>query len=131
MKYWDGYKYVVAETFTVATIITGHAIVDRLTELAPDGTLTIQQGYPWDGNSGPCVDWESTVEASCIHDVLCDYVNMGWLPAEVQPLIDQEYYRIATKKGFWEILARLRLMAIRWYMAGKGAKRYTRKVLEA
>ena len=131
MKYWDGYKYVVAETFSVATAVTGYTIVDRLTALAPDGTLTIQQGYPGDGNSGPCIDWKSTLEASCVHDVLCDYVNLGWLPVELQPLVDQEYYLVAKKNGLWKRLARLRFMGIRWYMARKGAKRYSRKVLEA
>ena len=131
MKFWRGYRYVVAETFIVQTEIRGQEISDDLTRLSADGRLTIRRGYPWDGNSGPCVDTESSMEASCIHDVLCDYINMGWLPHALQPMVDQEYYVIATGKGMWWRRARIRLLAIRWYMTGKGAKRFTREVYEA
>jgi hypothetical protein len=131
MRYWRGYKLVVAETFSIQTAIIGYEIKDEFTSLTKDGLLTIRRGYPWDGNSGPCPDTDDSIEASCGHDVLCDYVNMGWLPVELQPMVDQEYYRIATAKGMWWRRARIILLAIRWYMTGKGAKRYTRKVYEA
>ena len=131
MKFYRGYKYVVAETFTVQTAILGHEIHDDLTDLSKDGKLTIRRGYPWDGNSGPCLDTDSSLEASCVHDVLCDYINMGWLPNSLQPMVDQEYYQIAVAKGMRWRRARIRLLAIRWYMTGKGAKRYTRRVFEA
>lgn len=131
MKYWKGYKYVVAETFTVQTEIKGYEITDDRTSLTKDGVLTIQKGYPWDGNSGPCLDIPSSMEASCVHDVLCDYINLDWLPQSLQPLADQEYYTLATGKGMWWRQARSRLLAIRWYMVGKGAKRFTRQVYEA
>lgn len=131
MKYHIGYKFVVAETLTVQTDILGFTVQDKLTNLQPDGKLTIQQWYPWDGNSGPCIDCKTSIEASCVHDVLCDYINMGWLPDYLQPIVDQEYFKIAIAKKMWWRRARVRLLAIRWYMTGKGAKRYTRKVLEA
>ena len=131
MKYWKGYKYVVAEDFTVQTEIKGYDVKDKLTRLSPDGQLEISKGYPWDGNSGPCFDVKSSLEASCVHDILCDYVNLGWLPTSVQPMIDQEYYSTARRKGMWDWGARLRVVAVRWYMMGKGAKRFTRKIYEA
>jgi len=131
VKYYKGYKYVVAETFSLQTAILGFTVQDKLTNIQPDGTLTVQQWYPWDGNSGPVLDVKSSLEASCGHDVLCDYINMGWLPGYLQPLVDQEYYQIAVAKGMWWRRARARMLAIRWYMTGKGAKRFTRKVLEA
>lgn len=131
MKYWRGYKYVVAETFEVQTAIIGVAVVDDLTSLSSDGLLRIRKGYAWDGNSGPCIDIRSSLEASCVHDVLCDYINLGLLSDDLQPLVDQEYYKIAVAKRMWWRRARVRLLAIRWYMTGKGAKRYTRPVFEA
>lgn len=131
MKYWKGYKYVVAETFIVQTEIKGFDIQDKLTHLYPDGKLEIEKGYPWDGNSGPCLDIKSSMKASCVHDVLCDYINLGWLPHSYQPMIDQEYYSIAKKKGMWDWTARARVLAVRWYMMGKGAKRYIRKIHNA
>lgn len=131
MKYWNGFKYVVAETFTVRTAIKGYNIIEPLSSLRPDGRLTVIMGYAWDGNSGPCIDTRSSLEASCVHDVLCDYVNQGLLPAALQPLVDQEYYTICVRKKMWWRRARWRMLAIRWYMTGKGSKRYTRKLLEA
>lgn len=131
MKYYRGYKYVVAEAFSVQTAICGFSIKDKLTRLEPDGTLYIDRWYPWDGNSGPCLDVRSSIEASCAHDVLCDYINMGWLPDHLQPIVDQEYYKIAIGNGMWWRRARARMLAIRWYMTGKGAKRFTRKIFEA
>lgn len=131
MKYWKGYRYVVAEDFSVQTEIKGYDIQEEHTHLHPDGLLAISTGYPWDGNSGPCFDIKSSIEASCVHDVLCDYINLDKLPQALQPLVDQEYYSIATKKGMWEWMARGRVLLVRWYMLGKGAKRYLRKIYEA
>jgi len=131
MKYWDGYKYVVAETFTRQTNIVGHTVRDAQSELLPDGRLTISRGYPWDGNSGPCFDCRTSLEGSCVHDVLCDYVNQGLLPGYLQPMIDQEYYAICVEKRMWWRRARWRMLAIRWYMTGKGSKQFTRKTKEA
>lgn len=134
MKYWKGYKCVVAENFSIKTNILGYDIHEEYTvrtHLKPDGTLTATRGYPWDLNSGPCLNIKSSIEASCGHDILCDYVNMGWLPPSTQPLIDQEYYNIATRKGMWKWVARLRTIVVRWYMLKKGAKRFTRRVYEA
>jgi len=130
VKYYRGYNYVVAEAFDIQTGIEGYNIVDTLTRLTPDGKLSISKWYPWDGNSGPCPDNKNSMMASCVHDVLCDYVNLGWLPVTVQPLIDRLYYNIAVSKGMFEWVVRARLLAITWYMAGKGAKRYMREILE-
>jgi hypothetical protein len=131
MKYWSGYKYVVAEDFTILTDIKNYTVADTLSALQPDGSLTIKRGYAWDGNSGPCLDSRSSLMASCVHDVLCDYINLGWLPDYLQPVVDQEYYNLCVANKMWWRLARLRLLAIRWYMTGKGAKRYSRKTYEA
>jgi hypothetical protein len=46
-------------------------------------------------------------------------------------MVDQEYYKIAVAKKLWWRVARALLLAIRWHMTGKGAKRFTRKVYEA
>src|SRR5512136_575591 len=99
MKYFKGYKYAVAETFSVQTSIIGCDVHDDLTSLAPDGALTIRRGYAWDGNSfWLCLDTKKTLEASAAHDALCDYVNLGLLPVSVQSLIDEEYRKICVRK---------------------------------
>jgi hypothetical protein len=66
-----------------------------------------------------------------VHDVLCDMINAGLLPMELQPLADQEYYRVAVARGLWWRVARAVMLAIRWYMTGKADRRATRPILEA
>ncbi len=112
--------------------VSGEDITDDHAHLQPDGLLTIRKGFPWDGNSGPCIDCRSSLEASCVHDVLCDWVNTDRLPDCLQPIIDQEYYDLCVVRKMWWRRARMRMLAIRWYMAGKGAKRcYIREIKEA
>jgi len=131
MKYWDGYKFVVAEDFSVQTTVYGYDIVDKFFHLHPDGKLDIYLGYPWDGNSGPFPDIGWTIEASCGHDILCDLVNSGKLPLAEQPKIDQFYYDTVERKGMWPFIARQITLTIRWHMLKKGSKRFNRKVYEA
>jgi len=35
------------------------------------GLMVTKKGYQWDGASGPTIDSENTIRASCVHDVLC------------------------------------------------------------
>lgn len=138
MKFWEGYKSVVAETFTIQTQIFGCRVLYRpasevstiFAVLEENGKLTVYVGYPWNKNDGPVFDNKKSIEASCVHDVLCDMINLGLLSSHLQPLADREYYKIATEKGMWEWAVRLRLVVITWYMTGK-AKRYERRIYEA
>jgi hypothetical protein len=131
LRYWAGYRYVVAEEITVPTLVRGWAAQTTHCRLFADGRLVIGRGYPWDGNSGPLPEWDSTRLASLVHDVLCDMINAGLLPMELQPLADQEYYRVAVARGLWWRVARAVMLAIRWYMTGKADRRATRPILEA
>jgi hypothetical protein len=119
MKYYKGMRYVTAEYFSHQTNIIGYSATLGPITLLPSGLLGIDRFYPWDGNSGPCVDWRSTLKASCVHDALCDLVNAGLLPQSLQPMIDQEYYDICKNSGLWEWVARIRLILVRWYQTGK------------
>ena len=58
IKYREGYKYQLVEDYTVKTSITPKQDVakDEWIQLKMDGTLTIKDGYAWDGPSGPTID---------------------------------------------------------------------------
>jgi hypothetical protein len=131
MKYLTGFKFVVFDDFSRQTNIKGFNVTLGLTSLDENGLLSIRKNFAWDGSSAPILDFRSTLEGSCDHDALCDMVNQGLLPSYLQPIIDQVYYDVCREKGFPEILARIRLIVIRWYQTGKGAKRFHRKVQEA
>ena len=119
MKYYKGMKYVTAEDIRAKTDITGFTITDHRGHLDVNGNVLIYKWYPWDGNTGPVFDFKSTLEASCFHDLLCDWINEGLLPAYLQPIVDQEYYKLCNKKGLWEFFARVRLVGVRWFQTGK------------
>ena len=131
VKYWDGYKFVVAEDFCIQTTIYGYDLQDKFFHLHVDGRLEIFMGYAWDGNSGPFPDIKSTIEPSCGHDILCDLVNSGRISHDEQPKIDQLYHDTAIKKGLWPVITRQLTMAIRFHMLKKGTKKYNRIIHEA
>jgi len=130
MKFYCGMKYVLAEDLVVETDILHRIVVDHRGSLNRFGELRIYKWYPWNGNSGPVYDFKSTLEGSCVHDLLCDWINEGILPVSLQPMADQEYYRICKKKGLWEKIARIRLICIRWFQTGKN-KATERKIYTA
>ena len=83
MKYRKGYKYQLAEDYSVIipifppkTIDTEYIMLDRL------GMLTIRNGYAWDGASGPTIDCDASMTASLVHDALYQLIRM----AELMPL---------------------------------------------
>jgi len=130
MKYLEGMRYVLAEQLQRQTNIKGFCITTKHGTLSPDGVLTIMKWFPWDGNSGPVPNWRSTLEASAVHDILCDWINDGILPVSIQPMVDQEYYNLCVERGLWGWVAKVRLIAVRWHMLGK-KKSFHRKVYEA
>lgn len=52
------------------------------------GRLTIHKGFCWDGPTG-MIDTESTMQSSCIHDILCEWYADGLLTKEERKQADQ------------------------------------------
>ena len=70
IKYQTGYKYQLAEDYSIQTVITGYEINLPLIALHMDGLLTIKKGYAWDGASGPTIDTKSSMRGALVHDAL-------------------------------------------------------------
>lgn len=77
------------QTYSVAyeTYVKGYAgsIHDKvsgamLARLTPDGVLTVYEGAPWDGPSGPAVDSPDFMDASLAHDYLYHGIALGIIP---------------------------------------------------
>lgn len=97
--YREGYKYQLAETYRVATFIeVGTAIKTDYIRLAPNGVLTVKEGYAWDGPSGPTKvlaaampEWlkkkflKSFMCGSLVHDALYQLMR--------ERLLDHDTYR--------------------------------------
>ena len=68
IKYKDGYKYQLAETYSVwVAIVPATAIRHNFISLSPLGFLSIRKGYAWDGPSGPTIDTKNFMRGSLVH----------------------------------------------------------------
>ena len=107
------YKYVTTRTVTYRTnIYPVEEIRTRFIILTPEGLLTIDRGYAWDGASGPAMDSKTNMRASLIHDALIQLVQTGLLDKSWKMQIDLEYFRVARQDKMWHIRAGIELIAI-------------------
>ena len=92
IKYREGYKYQLVEDYTVKTSITPKQDVtkDEWILLKTDGTLTIKDGYAWDGPSGPTIDTKNFMRGSLIHDALYQLMREG--------LVDEGFFDAANEE---------------------------------
>jgi len=67
------------------------------------GLLTIHDGYCWDGASGPTIDTENTMRASCVHDVLYQMIRLEQLPLACKDYADKELRRVMLEDGAYHI----------------------------
>lgn len=128
LRYRDGYKYQVADRWSVVLPITGQAfrVVDSegyvLAELSECGRLTVHAGYAWDGASGPTIDTRSTMRGSLAHDVLYQAMRDGSLPQECRQVADRILRDLCEQDGMTWVRANIWERAVRWF-AGGAAKR--------
>lgn len=102
IKYIDGFKYQLAEEYSLLTPIKGVIIEDPYFTLEEDGTLTIRQGYAWDGASGPTFDSKSSMRPSMVHDVFCQAMRDGRLDYNRwQDTVNELFRQMCLEDGMW------------------------------
>lgn len=93
IRYRAGYKYVLAETYSVPTALRPErAGKTWLVDIHESGILVVRAGFAWDGPSGPALDTRSMMRASLIHDALYYLMRQGAL--------DRRRWREAADKEF-------------------------------
>lgn len=104
MRYRGGYKYQLAadQRFFVA-FRPQHDIFLARIWLTTDGTLTVREGYAWDGPSGPVLDRKTNMRASLCHDALSQLMRQAELPHRQWRTADGEYSRLLKEDGAWPI----------------------------
>ena len=117
MKYVES-CYNVWEPFEVPTVVHGFAVKTDFYELHLDGRLRIEMGYPWDGPTG-ALNTEDFVKASCIHDIFCEMINAGQLPAYIQALADEEMRRIEKEQEMPKWRRMYTYFFVRFYQINK------------
>ena len=71
ITYNGGYKYQLKATYTAAIDIRPAVPVDtEYIKLDGEGSLTLAEGYAWDGPSGPTIDTLTFMRGSLVHDAL-------------------------------------------------------------
>jgi hypothetical protein len=100
IKYRKGYKYQLAEDYTVEVgIFPPKSIVTRWCILSNNGFLTIMEGYAWDGASGPTFDTLSSMRGSLVHDALYQLIRLGKLDISCRPKADDRLHDICVEDG--------------------------------
>jgi hypothetical protein len=84
IAYNGGYKYQLKETYTIAIAIKPTTPIDtEYIKLDHEGSLTISEGYAWDGPSGPTIDTLTFMRGSLVHDALYQLMRERHLDHEI------------------------------------------------
>jgi len=103
--YREGFKYQLCRVYSVVTKILGFSAKTPYIELLPNGTLTISNGYAWDGASGPTLDTKSSMRGSLVHDAGYQLLRLGLVPQSTRQLWDDELHDICVEDGMWHFRA--------------------------
>jgi len=100
IKYQAGYKYQLSETYVSKTAVCPvQAVIHDFIDLKLDGTLTIKQGYAWDGCSGPTWDDKTNMRGGLVHDALYQLMREKLIDEGWRPTADAELRRICLEDG--------------------------------
>jgi hypothetical protein len=115
--YRSGYKYQLAAPLQIKTAITGECpVITEYICLDFNGTLSINEGYAWDGPSGPAIDTKTFMRGSLVHDALYQLMREKHLDHEKwRKTADQELARICREDGMWSVRAWWVYLGVRWF----------------
>jgi hypothetical protein len=100
IKYKSGYKYQLVEDYKIKlNIYPDKYIGIRFLLLEKDGTLTIKQGYAWDGPSGPTFDTKSFMRGSLIHDAYCQLMREHKITKDYREQADKILKKMCKEDG--------------------------------
>lgn len=127
--YRSGFKYQLAENYSIQTKLTGYSASTQYLRLTPDGWLTIYKGYCWDGPSGPTIDTKTFMRGALVHDALYQLLRMEYLGPEVRVWADRLLYEICREDGMCWVRAQWVYRGVR-IGAGFAADPSNRKVIK-
>lgn len=132
MKYKSGYKYQLAETISIQTCITPPVNVSTyMLNLDPNGTLTIDRGYAWDGPSGPTIDTKNTLTPSLMHDAIYQLIRMELIAKSWRLIADEEIGRMMKERGVWWLRRKLWVRELKKFGGPAADPRNRKQILTA
>ena len=114
IHYKSGYKYQLAQPYSVATAVTGYKVEQPFFSLASDGQLSINMGYAWDGPSGPAVDSRNFMRPSLVHDCGYQMIRQDLLSEDTRLAWDQLLRKMCLEDGMTRMRAWWVYRAVRW-----------------
>ena len=107
IAYKSGYKYQLKENYvTDIGIKPSKAIETKYIALGLDGTITIREGYAWDGPSGPTIDTLDFMRGSLVHDALYQLMREDHLDrGTYREPADRLLRKMCEDDGMWAIRA--------------------------
>lgn len=101
VRYRSGYKYQLRAEHVDSVSIRPDAAIDTgFVKLSEDGTLTLSNGYAWDGPSGPTIDTKSFMRGSLVHDALYQLMRLEELDKGTwREEADRELRRMCREDG--------------------------------
>ena len=131
MKYRKGYLYQLAEMAMFLTRMRPPEVISTdYIYLSRMGVLTIQEGYAWDGASGPTLNTDATMAPSLVHDALYQLLREGWLDPEDRLAADEELEDMLKERGVWWWRRRLWFRALRSFGSAAAGPTNVKKVHE-
>lgn len=115
IRYRSEYKYQLAEGYAIAIPIKPKQdIKTDFIHLDTEGYLLIQNGYAWDGPSGPVIDTDENMRASVVHDALYQLMRNKKLSSRThRKTADQLFKDICKDDGVSNFTASVYYKALR------------------
>jgi hypothetical protein len=119
------YKYQVMHEYKVKIDIKPDKDLEyKYMSLSTGGTLTIREGYAWDGPSGPTIDTPNFMRGSLVHDVLYQIMRLGGLDhKEYRKRADEILREMCVEDGMSTIRAWYVYQAVWWFGESSAAPR--------
>jgi hypothetical protein len=105
IKYREGYKFQLAETYSLRICIPGYDIATEFISLNCEGVLTIKSGYAWDGCSGPAWNDRTNMRGGLVHDALYQLMRMGLITDNLRCVADHMLREICIQDGMGKLRA--------------------------
>lgn len=116
IAYKTGYKYQLKKDYITTIDIKPDVPIDtKYLALTVDGTLTIRDGYAWDGPSGPTIDTLNFMRGSLVHDALYQMMREGHLDKDnYREAADRLLQKMCKEDGMSALRAWWVYLGVRW-----------------
>ncbi|MDN3652512.1 DUF1353 domain-containing protein [Thalassotalea ponticola] len=117
ISYKKGYKYQLTQSYSLTIDILPEQFIESpsgFISLSKQGLLTINNGYAWDGPSGPTIDTQNFMRASLVHDALYQLMR--------EQLLDTQSTRKRADKLLQQLCRQDGMSALRAWLAYSGLR---------